>query len=117
MDVEERRRTVGILRSLGLTARDVVLTFLCYGLTVGVLGVLLGMAGGLLLSLVINLSPILHFEGPLATVYGVNSIPVAIQPLHALGVGLYAAVIVLLASLIPALRTRRIPVLTAIRYE
>lgn len=117
MDMEERRKTVGVLRALGLTHGDVVKTFFFYGVCVGFLGILLGTVGGYLLSALINASPLLQFKGALSQVYGVRSIPIEIQPGHLLGVIAFAFSVVIAASLIPALRTRRIPVIEAIRYE
>ncbi|HPR64596.1 MAG TPA: FtsX-like permease family protein [Thermoanaerobaculia bacterium] len=117
MDTEERRKTVGILRALGFTTRQVTGVFFIYGLVVGIFGILFGLFLGASLGILINATPILHFTGALSEVYGVDSIPISPTWIHILGIALYAGIIVTVASLLPALRARRVPVLTAIRYE
>lgn len=49
LSVLERRRQIGILRSLGLTRRAVAALFAAEGMALGLLGSLLGIGGGLLL--------------------------------------------------------------------
>ncbi|MBZ0160188.1 MAG: ABC transporter permease [bacterium] len=105
LSVLERRRQIGILRSLGLTRRTVAVLFAAEGMALGLLGSLLGVGGGLLLggALLQSVSKTVSTLYAYLRVEEVETSPGLL--LTALGLGIAGA---LLASLAPAFAASRI---------
>ncbi|MDE2484973.1 MAG: FtsX-like permease family protein, partial [candidate division NC10 bacterium] len=105
LSVLERRRQIGILRSLGLTRRAVAALFAAEGMTLGLLGSLLGVGGGLLLGRTL-LQSVSKTVSALYAYLRVEAIEVSpVLLLTAIGLGSAGA---LLASLAPAYAASRI---------
>ncbi|MBZ0168720.1 multidrug ABC transporter permease [Candidatus Methylomirabilis lanthanidiphila] len=105
LSVLERRRQIGILRSLGLTRGGVAALFAAEGMTLGLLGSLLGVGGGLLLGRAL-LQGVSKTVSTLYAYLQVEEIEVSpVVLLTALGLGSVGA---LLASLAPAYAASRI---------
>src|SRR5574337_2237803 len=112
LSVLERRRQIGILRSLGLTRGGVAALFAAEGMTLGILGSLLGVGGGLLLGRVL-LRSVSQTVSTLYAYLQVEEIEVSpVVLLTALGLGSAGA---LLASLAPAYAASRIAPTEAIQ--
>lgn len=105
LSVLERRRQIGILRSLGLTRGAVAALFAAEGTALGLLGSLLGVGGGLLLgrSLLRGVSQTVSTLYAYLRVDAIQAGPVLL--LTALGLGGAGA---LLASIAPAYAASRI---------
>ena len=105
LSVLERRRQIGVLRSLGLTRRAVAALFAAEGIALGLLGALLGVGGGLLLggALLQSVSQTVSTLYAYLRVEEVEAGPRLL--LVALGLGSVGA---LLASLAPAYAASRI---------
>ena len=100
--VASRTREIGIRVALGAKPVDVLRMFLLQGLRLTALGMLLGLAGGALISrllatVLIDLSPL--------------------DPLAFGSVSLFLAMVALLATYLPARRATRVEPLVALRYE
>ncbi len=105
LSVLERRRQIGILRSLGLTRSAVAALFAAEGMALGLLGSLLGVGGGLLLGRAL-LQSVSRTVSVLYAYLRVEEIEVSpVLLLTALGLGSAGA---LLASLAPAYAASRI---------
>ncbi|HWQ69220.1 MAG TPA: FtsX-like permease family protein [Patescibacteria group bacterium] len=105
LSVLERRRQIGILRSLGLTRGALAALFAAEGAAFGLLGSLLGVGGGLLLGRVL-LQTVSRTVSVLYTYLRVEEIEVSpVLLLTTLGLGSVGA---LLASLAPAFAASRI---------
>ncbi len=105
LSVLERRRQIGILRSLGLTRGAVAALFAAEGMALGLLGSLLGVGGGMLLGRVL-LQSVSRTVSTLYAYLRVEEIEISpILLLIALGLGSAGA---LLASLAPAYAASRI---------
>ncbi|CBE70128.1 conserved membrane protein of unknown function [Candidatus Methylomirabilis oxygeniifera] len=105
LSVLERRRQIGILRSLGLTRGALAALFAAEGAALGLLGSLLGAGGGLLLGRAL-LQTVSRTVSTLYTYLRVEEIEVSpVLLLTTLGLGSVGA---LLASLAPAYAASRI---------
>ena len=107
MIVLEKRSDIAILKSMGATDRLVRNIFLSEGLLLCFIGMAIGMAVAVVLYLLqkeFGLVPI-----PLG--FAVDSYPISMRPGDFFFVVLAVAVIALLASVLPALRARRVPAL------
>ncbi len=122
MLVQEKQADIAILRTLGLTPRQVMAVFIVQGSVIGLVGTALGVLGGVLLAL--NLGVIVRsIESILGTtlmpadVYYITGVPTAVYPGDvALVAGLTLA-LSFLATLYPAWRASRTDPAAALRYE
>lgn len=103
MMVVEKTREIAILRALGHTRSDVARIFLLQGLIVLAGGTVLGCGLGAAATLAVSKIP-LRIRGIFAT----DSFVVAWSPWHYAAAAVTAAVVVLLASLVPARRAARL---------
>lgn len=122
MIVLEKTRDIGVLRALGASRRGIASIFLGYGLAVGVIGSLAGLA--LAAIIVRNLNEIqdalFHWFGfkmwdP--RVYYFDRIPGSLNPSEVGVILLVAIVASLVGSLIPAFLASRLNPVEALRYE
>jgi lipoprotein-releasing system permease protein len=122
MIVMEKTKDIGILRALGATPGSIARLFLSQGCVIGLLGVCLGLAGGMALTVNLN-----SFIGWLErtfgvslfppTVYYLDHIPTRINPADVTAVVVAAFVLAVLASTYAALRAARLSPAEALRYE
>ena len=122
MIVVEKTRDIGILKSLGASSHGIMGIFLSYGLGLGIVGAGSGMALGLLFIYYIN--EIAGFLGWLTgrplfdpTIYYFQQIPTIVDPLTVAWVAGGAALIAVVASIMPARRAARLHPVEALRYE
>jgi len=122
MVVTDKQSDIAILRTLGASPASIMGIFIVQGATIGVIGTLLGVAGGIALSL--NLEGIVafieesfgvNFLDP--TVYYISSLPSDLHWDDVTNIGFSALVITLLATLYPAWRASRTQPAEALRYE
>jgi lipoprotein-releasing system permease protein len=114
MSVIEKKRDIGILKTMGITNKAVSRIFLYQGFAVGVVGTLLGTALGLA---VVVLQERYHLFPLDPTVYIIPAIPVEVRWLDLVTVSFAAIVLCLLASRSPAKRAAQLIPVEAIRWE
>ena len=122
MVVIDKQADIAILRTLGLRTRQVMQVFIAQGAVIGVLGVLLGGAAGVVLAwhlpaVMHMLERSLHFKVFDPAVYYISEIP---SDLRWPDVGVVLAVggaLCFLATLYPAWRAARTQPAEALRYE
>ncbi|WP_152049828.1 ABC transporter permease [Tautonia marina] len=122
MIVVEKTRDIGILKALGASDSGVRGIFLGYGLTLGMVGSLVGMTGGLLFVKYINeiekgLSTITGRKVFDDSIYYFPEIPTLVEPLTVAWIVVGALVIAVAASVWPAQRASRMHPVKALRYE
>ncbi|MBE2214993.1 MAG: ABC transporter permease [Opitutaceae bacterium] len=103
MIVLEKTREISILRSMGYTRRDISRIFIWQGVMVLAGGTLLGSIAGALLTLGVAQVPL-----PIRGIFKTDTFPVNWSGWHYLAAAGTAAVIVMVASLIPARRAARL---------
>lgn len=114
MVVTEKTRDIAILKSMGATDGSVMRIFIFQGMTIGILGSMLGLAGGVGLGRLLGRYQFIKLP---ADVYYIDTLPVRIEALDvALVVGVTLA-ISLVATIYPAWRAARLNPVEALRYE
>ena len=122
MTVIQKRRDIGILRSIGAGVWGILAAFVQYGLAVGLVGATLGLALGYLVLL--HLDPVEAFVLKVTgwtpwprDVYYFDTIPRQISAAWMLAFWTGGVVVSFLASLIPAARAARTDPVKTLRYE
>lgn len=114
MNVIEKKREIAILKAMGATDRGVMNIFMIQGLFIGVLGTIIGVAGGYLLCYVLNTYQIIKLP---ADVYYLSHLPVKTKLTDFLVVSLSAVTISFLSTIYPAWQAARINPVEPLRYE
>ena len=122
MVVNEKRTDIAILRTVGMTPRDVIGVFMTQGVLIGWFGALLGLIVGLLLAF--NVGTIVPFLERLAgtkvfdpTVFVISDMPSEVQWPQVAAITLTALVLTVLATIYPSLRGAATEPAEALRYE
>jgi len=114
MIVMEKRKDIGILKSIGASSGSIMFIFTFNGLLIGMIGVLLGL--GLGLSLAGALAKYQFVKLP-EGMYYLDKIPVQIESLDVLFIVSAAILISFFATLYPAWQAAKLNPVEALRYE
>ena len=122
MVVNDKRSDIAILRTLGLTPRQIMATFMVQGTVIGVVGTLVGALLGILAALNVS-AAVGWLESLLGThflnedVYFISYLPSQLLPGDLIMVCFAALLLSFLATLYPAWRAARTQPAEALRYE
>ncbi len=114
MVVHDKTREVGILRAMGMTAGSIRRVFFAQGMVIGVVGTFAGLVVGLVTSLVVDRFHIIHLD---PSIYFIDHLPVATQPLDVMLIVTSSMIIAALATYRPATQAARLYPVDAIRHE
>jgi lipoprotein-releasing system permease protein len=122
MLVTDKQSDIAILRTLGAPPGSILRIFVVQGAVIGVLGTLLGVAGGVLLALNVEtvvpaLETALGFKFLSKDVYLIPDLPSEVHFDDVLFVGLISLALAFLATLYPSWRASKVNPAEALRYE
>jgi lipoprotein-releasing system permease protein len=122
MVVTDKQADIAILRTLGISPGSIMAVFIVQGATIGLIGTLLGIVGGIVLSL--NLEAIVkwiesafHIDFLDPSIYYISELPSDLQWSDVSTISIGAFVLTLLATLYPAWKAARTQPAEALRYE
>jgi lipoprotein-releasing system permease protein len=113
MMVMEKTRDIAILKTMGATNGSIRKIFVIKGFLIGLIGVFLGVAGGVALSLLLQRYQFIHLPGD---VYFLTTLPVHLDPFDIVVIIIATLLICLLATLYPARQAARYKPVDGIRY-
>jgi lipoprotein-releasing system permease protein len=122
MVVIDKRKDIAILRTYGLEPRRVARIFLVQGAAIGFIGIVLGVALGLVCAFNIDvivpwLESTLHFKIMPGDVYYVTALPSEVHWFDVVSIPAVAFLVALLATLYPARRAAGVAPAIALRYD
>ncbi len=122
MAVTDKQSDIAILRTLGMTPKNIMGVFIVQGTLIGFLGTLLGLVLGILLAHNVNnilefIRHVFHVQIFPASVYYISNLPSDIYVSDVLKVTLSTFVLTILATLYPAWRAAHTQPAEALRYE
>jgi len=122
MLVTDKQADIAILRTLGASPRSILQIFVVQGAVIGVVGTLLGVAGGVLLAVnVETVVPAIEnafgFKFLSKDVYLIPDLPSEVHGEDVLFVGVVSLALAFLATLYPSWRASRVNPAEALRYE
>ena len=112
--VRDKTKEIGILKSMGLTSRSVMRIFMMDGFFIGLVGTVLGCAGGYGLSILLEKYRFISLP---RDVYWIDTLPVKLQAGDFIMIATASLVISVLATLYPAIHASKFMPVDAIRYE
>jgi lipoprotein-releasing system permease protein len=108
MVVMEKRKDIAVLMSMGATPREVRLIFVLKGLIVGAFGTVAGLLLGATGCFVLSHYHFIHIQ---KEIYGMSTLPIAIEPLSFAMVAVASMILCLIATFYPARQaSRELPV-------
>ena len=122
MAVTDKQPDIAILRTLGASPGAIMQIFIVQGALIGVIGTLIGVAGGILLA--INIDVVVPFLERLLSirflsreVYYITELPSDLQRQDVIVIALVSLALSLLATIYPSWRASRVNPAEALRYE
>jgi lipoprotein-releasing system permease protein len=112
--VAEKRKEIGILKSIGATAPSITAVFFTVGMTIGAIGTLAGSGVGLLIIWVQNTYKVIRLAGD---VYQIDHLPMKLTPGDFLMIISATLLLSFLATIIPARRAGSLQPVDVLRYE
>lgn len=114
MVVTDKTREIGILKAMGLPSRSVRRVFFLQGLVIGLVGTGIGLILGLGASLALERGEFIKLD---PSVYFIDHLPVATEPMDVVWTVLASIAIAALATLYPAIQAAKLYPIEAIRHE
>ncbi len=122
MMVTDKQADIAILRTLGMTPRNIMTVFIIQGTLIGVIGTFIGIIGGAALSYNIEaftafLERLLGYRLLPADVYYISNLPSDLQWHDVTIIGAVALILSLLSTLYPSWQAARTRPAEALRYD
>ena len=112
--VMEKTRDIAILKTMGASARSVMLIFLIQGVAIGTVGTIVGAALGAGIAYVLDTYRVISIPGD---VYQVTYLPFRVLPWDLVAIVIGGFVICFVATLYPSRQAARLDPAQALRYE
>ncbi len=112
--VMEKHRDIGILKTMGASARSVMFVFMMQGLIIGIVGTIVGALGGSALSAIFDRYRLISMP---ADVYQVSYLPFKLVPGNLLAIIVAAIAVCFVATIYPSRQAARLDPAQALRYE
>lgn len=112
--VMEKSRDIAILKTMGASARSVMIVFMLQGVIIGLVGTAAGAAAGVALSTLLDRYRLVQIP---SDVYQLSHLPFTVLPWDLAVVVAGAVVICFLATLYPSRQAARLDPAQALRYE
>ena len=122
MTVTDKQTDIAILRTLGASPGTITRIFIVQGATVGLVGTVLGVIGGVLLAinapmLVDKIQNLFHTQFISSSVYFIDYLPSRLDWHYVVYVSVITMAMSLIAAIYPAWRASRVKPAEALRYE
>ncbi|MDC8756582.1 lipoprotein-releasing ABC transporter permease subunit [Janthinobacterium fluminis] len=122
MTVTDKQADIAILRTLGASPASVMKIFMIQGALVGILGTVLGVAGGVLVALNIHIivpfiEQLLGVQFLSKDIYFISTVPSDLRWADVSKIGVLAVILAFLATLYPSWWAARVKPAEALRYE
>lgn len=114
MNVIEKQREIAILKTMGSTNGGIMAIFMFQGFIIGLIGTVVGLVGGYVLSYVLNTYQIIKLP---PDIYYLSHLPVKMSLSDFLSVSLSAILISFLSTLYPAWQAAKLNPIEPLRYE
>jgi len=112
--VAEKRREIGVLRSLGASSRSITLVFMAEGVLIGLVGTVVGTVLGLTIGLVQDRYHLVKIPGD---VYQLSELPMKMHPPEMILIAVAALGLSFLATIYPSRQAARLHPVDVLRYE
>jgi lipoprotein-releasing system permease protein len=117
MNVQEKKRDIGVLSALGAPPGLASGAFLRLGMLLGGSGVALGLAAGAVVCAALTRFRLVRFPPDVAEIYFVSYVPFEVRLRDVATIAIFSLGVIALAAWFPARRASRIEVAEALRYE
>jgi lipoprotein-releasing system permease protein len=122
MVVTDKQADIAILRTLGASPASILAIFVIQGALIGIIGTLIGVAGGVALAANIDvvvpaIERALSIQFLDKSVYYISELPSQLQRQDVVTIAAIALVLALVATLYPAWKAARVNPAAALRYE
>ena len=114
MTVMEKKKDIAILKAIGAKKTSLIKIFMVEGITIGILGALIGSFSGYILCEIQRRFEIVKLD---PDVYYITTLPIMISILDAFLVASITTVICILATLYPSYKASKIDPVETLRYE